>query len=73
MCVCVYVCVYTGMQMFICTMCMQCLWRPEEGTRFPGAEVLRGCELPDMGARIQIQVLQMSWQILLTSKPSLQP
>lgn len=31
---------------FLYTMCMQCLQRPEEGTRFPWNGVTRGYELP---------------------------
>lgn len=26
-----------------------CMWRPEEGVRFPGAGVTGSCELPDLG------------------------
>lgn len=29
---------------------MQCLWRPEESVRHPGARVMGGCEPIDVGA-----------------------
>lgn len=34
--------------------------RPEEGVGFPGAGVLSSCELPDLGAGSQTQVLKSS-------------
>lgn len=47
LCICVYV------QHIVC----RCLWRPEEGVRFPRSEVTSGCQLPDKGAGQQTQVL----------------
>ena len=38
LCLSVFVCVY------VCTMCMQYPWRPEEGIRSPGTEVTRSYE-----------------------------
>lgn len=36
----------------MCAMCVQFLWRPEEGTRPQGQELqVAGCKLPDVGAR----------------------
>jgi hypothetical protein len=35
--------------MYVC-IGMQCLWRPEEGVRHPGAQVMHGCEPIDVAA-----------------------
>jgi hypothetical protein len=37
---CVNVCLYVC----ICTTCMQCFQRPEEGVRLPGTGVTDGCK-----------------------------
>lgn len=42
-------CVHTSM--------CRCPQKPERGIRSPGARVTDGCELPDGGAKNQIQVL----------------
>jgi hypothetical protein len=48
-----YVCVCVS----TCTWVHGCPWRPEKGVRFPGAEVVTFCELPDMSAKKQTPVL----------------
>lgn len=39
------VCVFC-LHVFMCILCMQCLWRPEESSGFPWTGVTDGCELP---------------------------
>lgn len=46
--------------------------RSEEGSRFPGAGVLRGCEEHDMSAGNEALVPEQE-AIALTTDPSLQP
>ena len=43
-----FICVGIYLHVYMCTMCMQCLRRPEESIRTPepGAGVTDGCELP---------------------------
>lgn len=49
----------------------ECLWRPEEVC--PGAGVPGGCELPNLGAGNQTEVLLEEQQALSTTKLDLQP
>lgn len=46
-CVCVYVC--TGVSLHIPYVC-QCLWKLENGVKFPKVALTSGCEWPNVGA-----------------------
>ena len=66
----IFLCVWLFcLHVCMCTTCMQCLWRPEEGSRFPGTGITSGCE-PPCGCGNWTQVLWKEQQVLLTNEPS---
>lgn len=50
-------CAHVGLHVCICPICVQYLWRPKEGIRFPGAGVTGGCKAPDVDSGSQTQDL----------------
>jgi hypothetical protein len=44
---------------------MQCLQRPEEGARFPGAGIIGGCKPPDVGAQNEFKPSARTENVLI--------
>ena len=55
----------------MCNICMQCLWRPEEGGGSPGTEVRNGCELSYICCKLNLGPLE-DQTVLLMAESSLQ-
>jgi hypothetical protein len=62
----------TRVGLHVCAPHLQCLQRPEEGVRSPGAEDTDSCELPCGYWELNLGPRQES-PVLLTTEPSLQP